>query len=133
MPFLIDSDVAIHWRDGSDEVRDRIAALGVMPNLSAISRVELENGVYRDPKQTEARRARVDALLREMPVIDFTDDIAAGFGRIVAAAGYSRPRTYDRMIAATALAHDLTLVTMNGADYRDVPGLKLEVWPSPSA
>ena len=29
------------------------------------------------------------------------------------------------MIAATVIAHELTLVTRNVADYRDVPGLAL--------
>lgn len=132
MSFLIDSDVAIHWRDDSDPVVSRIAALSALPFISAISRVELENGVYRDPSQTAARRVRLDALLAQLPVIDFTEEVAAEYGRILAKAGYSRPRTNDRMIAATALVHDLTLITMNGADYRDIPGLTLEIWPSPA-
>jgi tRNA(fMet)-specific endonuclease VapC len=37
------------------------------------------------------------------------------------------------MIAATALAHDLTLITMNGKDFRDLPGLKLVEWETPEA
>jgi predicted nucleic acid-binding protein len=36
-----------------------------------------------------------------------------------------RQRALDLMIAATALEHDLTLVTNNAADYQDVPGLRL--------
>ena len=32
------------------------------------------------------------------------------------------------MIAATALAHDLTLITANGGDFTDIEGLKLMVW-----
>lgn len=40
-------------------------------------------------------------------------------------------KTADRMTAATALAHGLPLVTLNGRDYRDVPGLELVDWVKP--
>jgi hypothetical protein len=33
-----------------------------------------------------------------------------------------------RMIAATALVEGLTLITVNGEDFRDVPGLEFLVW-----
>ena len=39
--------------------------------------------------------------------------------------------TADLMIAAVALAHDLTLVTHNTADFQAIPGLRLEDWLSP--
>jgi tRNA(fMet)-specific endonuclease VapC len=34
----------------------------------------------------------------------------------------------DLMIAAIALAHDLTLVTHNTAEFSRVPGLRLDDW-----
>ncbi|MCL4458714.1 MAG: type II toxin-antitoxin system VapC family toxin [Chloroflexi bacterium] len=34
-------------------------------------------------------------------------------------------RAFDLLIAATALEHDLTLVTHNFDDYSDIPNLKL--------
>jgi tRNA(fMet)-specific endonuclease VapC len=34
----------------------------------------------------------------------------------------------DLLIASAALAHDLTLVTHNTADYRNIPELRLEDW-----
>ncbi|MCC7474350.1 MAG: type II toxin-antitoxin system VapC family toxin [Pirellulales bacterium] len=37
----------------------------------------------------------------------------------------------DLMIAATALVHDLTLVTHNTRDFQHVPGLRLEDWLQP--
>jgi tRNA(fMet)-specific endonuclease VapC len=37
-------------------------------------------------------------------------------------------RTLDLRIAATALVHDLTLVTRNTQDFARVPGLKTEDW-----
>lgn len=44
------------------------------------------------------------------------------------ATDFSRRRIIDRMIAAQALLHDATLVTMNGEDFKDIPGLKLLIW-----
>lgn len=34
----------------------------------------------------------------------------------------------DFMIAATALANDLTLVTHNTKDFANIPGLRVEDW-----
>lgn len=34
-------------------------------------------------------------------------------------------RAYDLIVAATAVAHDLTLITGNTRDYADIPGLRL--------
>ena len=36
--------------------------------------------------------------------------------------------SYDRLIAAHALSHGLTVVTANVADFADVPGLLVEDW-----
>lgn len=36
--------------------------------------------------------------------------------------------SFDRLIAAHALALDLVLVTSNGWDFADIPGLKVENW-----
>jgi tRNA(fMet)-specific endonuclease VapC len=45
-------------------------------------------------------------------------------------AGRPVPLT-DLMIAATAIHHDLTMVTHNVADYTAVPGLRIQDWLSP--
>lgn len=39
--------------------------------------------------------------------------------------------TLDLRIAATALAHDMTLVTRNAKDFARVPGLRLADWSVP--
>jgi tRNA(fMet)-specific endonuclease VapC len=41
------------------------------------------------------------------------------------------PGTPDMLIAATALVHDLTLVTHNVRDFHRVPGLRIQDWITP--
>ena len=128
MAFLLDTDVAIHLRDGDEVVTAKVAALTGAILLSVVSRVELEGGVYRDAAQAIVRRPRLDAILAALPVLAFDDTAADAYRKIVESAGYSRRKILDRMIAAQALVHRATLVTRNAADFRDVPGLDLIVW-----
>ncbi len=128
MAYLLDTNVAMHLRDGDETVTSQIAALEGAILLSVISRVELEGGVYRDPAQAGIRRPRLDAILAALPVLAFDDAAADAYRQIVEAVGYSRRKLLDRMIAAQALVHRATLVTMNAADFRDVPGLELLSW-----
>ena len=96
--------------------------------LSVVTRVELEGGVYRDLGAAASRRARLDAILHTLPVLDFDAAAADAYRAIVEAAGYSRRKLLDRMIAAQALVHRASLITCNPADFRDVPGLNLLSW-----
>ncbi|MBM3651025.1 MAG: type II toxin-antitoxin system VapC family toxin, partial [Alphaproteobacteria bacterium] len=96
--------------------------------LSIVTRVELEGGVYREPAHAQVRRARLDALLAAIPTIAFDDAAADVYGAIVARAGYSRRKLLDRMIAAQAIVHRASLVTMNGSDYADIPEVSLVTW-----
>jgi predicted nucleic acid-binding protein len=96
--------------------------------LSIISRVELEGGIYRETAYAELRRARLAGLYSKLEILDFNSACADAYGRILAAAGYSRRKILDRMIAAQALVHQATLATMNPQDFEDVPGLKIEAW-----
>ena len=63
-----------------------------------------------------------------LPVLAFDDAAADAYRAIVEAAGYSRRKLLDRMIAAQALTHQATLVTLNPDDFTDVPGLRLLTW-----
>lgn len=128
LAYLLDTNVAIHLRDGDEVVTSKVAALEGAILLSVISRVELEGGVYRDPAQATIRRPRLDAMLAALPVLTFDDTDADAYRQIVEVVGYSRRKLFDRMIAAQALVHRATLVTLNAGDFRDVPGLELLSW-----
>lgn len=130
MRLLIDTNVAIHLRDGDRSVIERLADLAGIPALSIISRVELEGGPAARPQFATTMRERNEGLFRRCTVIPFGDAEADAYSRILSTVAFSRAKVLDRMIAATAMVHDLTLVTMNGSDFRDVPDLRLEVWPA---
>jgi predicted nucleic acid-binding protein len=126
--YLIDTNVAICLRDADAGVTGKVAKLEGEILLSVVTRVELEGGVYRDATQAGVRRARVDALLRAFPVLAFDDASADAYRGIVETVGFSRRKIIDRMIAAQALVHRLTLITLNGGDFADVPGLEIVAW-----
>lgn len=128
MGWLIDTNIAIHLRDRDASIVARIEQLQTTPFLSVISRVELEGGIYARPDLSARRRAALDIFLESMIVLDFSEAIAARYRAILAVTGFSRPRILDRMIAATALHHNLTVITFNGTDFRDIPNLNLEAW-----
>ena len=128
MAYLLDTNIVIRLRDGEAAIEERVAALSGSAVLSIVTRIELEGGAHRDPADALARRARLDAILEGMPVLAFGDADADAYRRIVEAAGYSRRKLLDRMIAAQALVHRATLVTQNPADFQDIPGLELLAW-----
>ncbi len=124
--FLIDTNIAIYLRDGHPEVTRQVGRLSSLPAISLMTRVELEGGIHRDPQFAIARRAAMDALIGLFEVKPLDDVIVTTYGRIVATCGFSRSKIIDRLIAATALVGDLTLITVNAADFHDIPGLRLE-------
>ncbi|WP_199860563.1 PIN domain-containing protein [Sphingomonas sp. CFBP 8760] len=129
--YLIDTNIAIYLRDVEATITERVERLAVTPAISILSWVELEAGVHRDPGNAVKRRANLDSLLQLLPMLDLSADTVTTYGRIVATCGFSRSKIIDRLIAATALVGDLTLITVNAADFRDIPGLRLEPWPAP--
>lgn len=128
MTYILDTNVAIHLRDGDPLVTAKIAELDGAVLLSIITQVELEGGVYREPSETGLRRARLAVMLDALPVLAFDAEAADAYRTILETAGYSRRKILDRMIAAQALVHRATLITRNAADFRDVPGLSLLEW-----
>lgn len=128
MSFLLDSNIAIYLREGVVDIVRRVDGLPQKPFLCAITRVELEGGVYADADLRVRRRHAVDALLLMLPMVDFDVEMSAVYGKILEKTGFNRRKIIDRMIAATAIVSGMTLITTNSADFDDIDGLDLEVW-----
>lgn len=128
MPFLVDTNIIIHARDGTVSVMEQFAEQDGKIALSALSLAELQRGIHVPSEGAALRRARLDVLLERIPILAFGEGAAREYGRIIAQLGWVRGRDFDRMIAAHAIATASVLVTNNVADFCDIPGLQLEDW-----
>ncbi len=87
---------------------------------SAVAFAEVVYGSMREqPPAFEQLRAFVE----EVPVLDFDYKAALAYATLP-----FRRSSYDRLIAAHALSHDLTIVTDNTKHFKDIPGLRVENW-----
>ena len=128
MAYLLDTNVAIHARDGSEVVLNRLLEHEGSVFLSALSLAELQRGIYAPSDLSRLRRARLEKLLLVLPVLPFDTAAALAYGNIIAQIGWSRTRDLDKLIAGHALATRSILVTANTADFVGVPGLEIENW-----
>ena len=74
------------------------------------------------------RQDALDQTIRffvAVPVMPFDEGAARLYARLPFRRG-----SFDRLVAAHALSLGLTLVTNNGRDFADIPGLRIENWTS---
>jgi predicted nucleic acid-binding protein len=121
---LIDTSVVI----GIDEVdTDR---LPVRVSISTLTLAELTSGPHAvsDEMERARRQRRLQRFEAGIDAIAFDAACARAYGLIyVGVVNLGRKprgaRAVDLMIAATALAHDLPLYTLNARDLRGLDGL----------
>ena len=81
----------------------------------------------------DKNRAEVDQFAAPFGCLSFDQiaaDVFAGIRHHLETQGHPIG-PYDLQIAAIALANNCTLVTHNLAEFRRVPGLRLEDWETP--
>ena len=129
MSYLIDSDWVIDHLANVEEATQllsRLSQVGIA--ITAITYMEAYQGVLRSPIR-EGAEELLAAFVEEIPIIRFTPATARVCASIREALKKQGKRVNSRALdllnAATALEHDLTLVTRNLDDYEDIPGLKL--------
>ncbi|CAN7632541.1 type II toxin-antitoxin system VapC family toxin [Pararhizobium sp. LjRoot255] len=129
--YLVDTNVVSEARRGTPEAVTWLRSqdpLGVY--LSVITLGEIMRGIAL--KQSDARAAahlaewlrklRHDHAERILPI---TDQVAVEWGRVAAL----RPRgDADGLIAATAIVHDLIVVTRNVSDFTDTGVSVINPW-----
>lgn len=133
MNFLLDTDTcSAHMRRPARLAHRFVQHIGQLA-ISSVTLAELFAGAYKH-SQVNRLLALIADLRQEVQVIDFDEACAHTFGQVrgtLSRRGISIPTAADLMIASAALVRDLTLVTHNVADYRNVPGLRLDDWLAP--
>lgn len=131
MRLLLDTSTCIEILRGKNSAL--LARYASQPRadiaLSAVVRSELLAGALLSAKPDENRRI-AEAFCALFPCLDFDcriADIHAEWHARLRRAGTSIG-TKDLMIAATALAHNLTVVTHNTGEFRRIEGLGVEDW-----
>jgi predicted nucleic acid-binding protein len=110
---------------------DDPAALPAEPVITTVTLAEWSVGplVARSDNERAARQAHLQQAEADFTPLPFDPPAARAFGRVAAALRQTgrKPaaRTYDAMIAATALANDLPIYTANPADFSGIDGLEV--------
>jgi tRNA(fMet)-specific endonuclease VapC len=132
MSFLVDTDTCSAYLKNNRLVISRVMLHYGGLSISVVTVGELFTWARR-AKAPAARLIGVHDFLKTVTILEATLPVAEVFGSIRAGL-LDRGITVsgmDLFIAATALVHNLTLVTHNTADYSNVPGLTLEDWMTP--
>lgn len=133
MGVLIDTNVLIEYERGRLNLEPHLSRHGQEEFfLSVVTASELLHGVHRaaDPRIRMRRSVFVEALLERFPLLPIdltTARVHAQVWAELAGAG-KMIGPNDLWIAATALAHNLTMVTANLQEFDRVPSLRVEVW-----
>lgn len=131
-PFLPDTNAfSVLFRRRDEGLLARFAAAFPQVRLSAIVLAELEYGAA---KSGLARhRSRIEALTLAVPIVPFSSEDAAGYGRLRSALERTGRMIgpFDTLIAAQALRLGAVLVTHNTEEFSRVPGLRCEDWQAP--
>lgn len=125
--YLLDTNVCIDFLLGRSAALARRMgeSLGAL-TVSAITAAELRVGSRASPDPVGDGR-RIDTFLSLMQVAPFDDAAARVYADVARQAGLRR-NSFDRLIGAQAVALDRVLVTRNGKDFDDIPGLRVEDW-----
>lgn len=128
--YLLDTNTLIYFFKQHGQVAAHLKnAAASQVFIPSVVLFELEYGVLRSTRP-DLQRKGIDAALRVYGVVSLDEKTArsaAWIKHTLEAAG-TPVGHFDQLIAGTALAHDMTLVTRNTREFERVPGLRVENW-----
>lgn len=128
--YLLDTNTLIYFFKGQGRVGERLLATPPRQvGLSAIVLHELETGIAKSA-QPEKRRTQLESLVRVAALFPFGKAEAAASALIRAELECSGTPIgpLDNLIAGTAVANQMILVTHNTQEFSRVSNLTLADW-----
>jgi tRNA(fMet)-specific endonuclease VapC len=129
--LLLDTNICIAFLNGRDaQVRTQLLAqVPADVALCSVVKAELLYGA-RNSEHVDANLRRLGEFFAPFASLHFDDAAASWYGSIRAQLKKEGRMigSNDLMIAAIALAADVTLVTRNDGEFQRVPGLRVDVW-----
>ena len=128
--YLLDTDTIIFNLKGSLVVRKNLLLHINDPiKVSVITLMELYYGAYKSQKVI-GNLAKIKTIEQSLEIIPVRIESVEIFGMLKSKLEKSGSRLddFDLIIAACALAHNLTLVTKNEKHFQRIEGLKLTNW-----
>jgi tRNA(fMet)-specific endonuclease VapC len=136
MTYMLDTNTCIRYLNGrSPTVFQRLSELSESDVfVCSIVKMELRFGALRSNAVEKTLRQQENflRLYKSLPFDDAAHHQAAQIRADLARAG-TPIGPYDLLIAAIALANDLTLVTHNTREFSRVAGLRLVDWEAEDA
>lgn len=131
MIYLLDTCILSLFARGSQPVLTRVKRTPPETiGLSTVTVMEIAYGLALNPARAVRLRPVLDAFIGAVKIIDYDSDAAhetASLRAVLRAKG-TPIGPFDTMIAGTALARGLVMVTANTGEFRRVDGLTLEDW-----
>lgn len=130
--YLVDTNIVSEARRGSAQATGWLRSVNpASVHLSTLTLGEIMRGIALKQKSDPKTAGHLTEWLRKLRhdhadrILAVTDQISVEWGRIAAI----RPRgDIDGLIAATAIVHDLILVTRNVADFEDTGATVINPW-----
>ncbi|MBD9560930.1 type II toxin-antitoxin system VapC family toxin [Ensifer sp. ENS03] len=130
--YLVDTNIVSEARRGMSQAVSWLRSVDPLSiHLSALTPGQILRGIALKQRSDPKTAAHLTEWLRKLRhdhgdrILPITDQIAVEWGRIAAI----RPRgDIDGLIAATAIVHDLILVTRNVKDFEDTDASVINPW-----
>lgn len=130
--YLLDTNIVGYFLKGLDIGLHQHMAQALRDGQAAISVLSYAEIRYGQALMSgdDRRHPRINLFLKQVPALPWTLAAAEQFGRIKAQnRQQGRPRgDLDTLIAAHAIAENLTLITHNTRHFEGIPGLQLDDW-----